>query len=71
MARKIIKSKEWVCENQDNGRMIGCESKRGNLLSAFNDGSIRFNKEDCSKPLRADGKVIKIKGEELCGVELT
>jgi len=70
--RKIssIKTKQWECTTED-GDMVSCEHKKtGNLLSAFDDGTVRFSKE--KKPVKVEGETARWKGrgEELYGVEL-
>lgn len=41
------KHREWNCTKLDpknnNGQELDCYSDRGNMLSAFSDGSIRFS----------------------------
>jgi len=65
--KEIRKEKEWKCEKVRN-KIIMCESRRGNMVSLHEDGSVRFTKED--NPVRVNGKWIKEKGDVLLGVEL-
>ena len=58
--------KEWKCEKGINNEIV-CESKRGNAISLFSNGSVRFTKFDCDKTVSIDGKRTKDK----CGVELS
>ena len=64
---KQIKSNGWTCDVEKqypNKKVISCMSKRGKLLSAFDDETVRFSSV---KDVKIDGK--KLKPGEL-GVEL-
>jgi len=66
--------KKWKC-NKDRGSskgdMIFCASNDGKLLSVFEDGTIRFSRDDCD--VKADGKSLNkfkpFKGN--CGYEFS
>ena len=63
---KIIKTNNWTCDTEKvypNQNSIQCISKKGKLLSAFDDETIRFSS---NKEVKLDGK--KLKG--MSGVEL-
>jgi len=63
-----IKTKEWDCtkEKTNKGESVFCVSKKGKLLSAFGDETVRFSSD---KQVTIDGKVPKLlKGQQ--GVEL-
>lgn len=64
-----IKSNDWTCRVNSNGKKsIDCESKRGQLLTAFDDGTVRFSTD--KDQVRIDGKVPKsLRGQ--VGVELS
>ena len=67
------KYREWKCTKVDpknnNGQELDCFSDRGNMLSAFSDGSIRFSSSRDGLTLDyGDGKPKKNK--KYNGVEL-
>ena len=66
-----IKNEEWKCKRVKGNNEWECESNRDNAIALRKNGSAVFTKFNCDIPVRTDGKILKIKGEELCGVELS
>lgn len=65
--------KEWSCTKVDpkksNGQELDCYSDRGNMLSAFSDGSVRFSTSRDGLTLDYGDKK-PIKSKKYNGVEL-
>ena len=66
--------KGWKCSKDrasTKGDMIFCSNEKGDLLSVFEDGSIRYSKENCD--VKADGKSLnKFKPfKDNCGYEFS